>query len=1313
MDRGRADGGQRLSRITVNLQRTAERQAALERLLQEQEDPASPNYRRWLTPEEFGARFGLAPEAVERAAAWLRAQGLRVASIARGGGWIVASGSVAQAERAFHTEIHRYEAGGRMHYAPAGPVEIPAELRGLAGSVRGLDDFGWEAPRRWQTLYTASNGTHMLAPGDVANIYGIAHLQAGPNAPKGAGQKIAVAGQSAIDPADIRLFRSTFGLSKNEPTAILAGDDPGIDRDGPLQEADADIEWAGAIAPDAQVVYVYAADVLDAVQYAIDQNVAPVISLSYGTCETNLSRELVLAAQALAQQANAQGITWVGASGDTGAGCDQKLPATHGLGVLVPVSIPEVTGVGGTEFNEGGQDYNYWEPYGAQVGPYTTAFGYIPETAWNDSTSVAAYAGGGGASVVFAKPAWQTGPGVPDNGARNVPDLSFSASEAHDPYLVVTGGQTYAYGGTSVAAPLFAGVLALANQVVAASDSGPAGLGNVNPSLYALAQPTGPVPITPFRDITTGNNMVACATGTPDCVNGTMGYAAGPGYDQVTGLGSLYVEGFVLGYRIATVTALQISPTQLMTGGSVTWTVRVQPADPASAANRGPLTGSISFLGSMVTLDASGRASGTATLSWLAPGTYTMTAVYGGDSRFGQSQSAPVTLTILPPPPVTPTAYWPPDQGTGVPLSFAFGFYGSDWNDIYFGTTNPPPFWGTVPAGYPMPSGVMPNTKYYWRVTARNASGTATSPVWSFTTTPFVGYTISTLAGTGKSGFSGDGGPANQAQLTSPSDIVVDRTGNVLVTDGNRIRQITPAGTITTIAGTGDKTDSGDGGPAIAAGLSSPSGLAVDAQGTIYVATGNRVRKIGAGGTIMTIAGGEVGGYGGDGGPAVNAQLKGPHGLALDEQGNLYVADFGNNCIRKIAGGTITTVAGECGFTNYGNVGDGGPATYAVLTLPAGVAVDAAGTLYVADYYDYRVRKIANGTITTVAGGGSVNSIPNADVPAANSRLSGPQRVVVDGSGKVFFTDINPTVLNGRVYEVANGTLTVAAGDMTVYQMPSEGGPATAAVLQMPVGLALGPGGRIYVADPWGSKVWVLSPAGATSPAVAAGGVANAASLKGGAVAPGSMATVYGSFGWMTAGQAAAVPLPSAIDGLAIQIGNLAAPMFYASSGQANVQIPWEAAQGTVGVRASLNGAVGSAQGMQVTPYAPGIFTANGSGSGQGVIADSAYKMVDAGNPAAAGTVIQIYCTGLGLVSNQPATGAAASTTAVSPTVTTPTVTIGSVAAEVLFSGLVPGTVGEYQINAKVPAGVAAGPAVPVIVTIGGAASNTVTMAVK
>ena len=463
----------------------------------------------------------------------------------------------------------------------------------------------------------------------------------------------------------------------------------------------------------------------------------------------------------------------------------------------------------------------------------------------------------------------------------------------------------------------------------------------------------------------------------------------------------------------------------------------------------------------------------------------------------------------------------------------------------------------------------------------------------------------------------------------------------------------------------------------------------------------------------MTIAGGEVGGYGGDGGPAVNAQLKGPHGLALDEQGNLYVADFGNNCIRKIAGGTITTVAGECGFTNYGNVGDGGPATYAVLTLPAGVAVDAAGTLYVADYYDYRVRKIANGTITTVAGGGSVNSIPNADVPAANSRLSGPQRVVVDGSGKVFFTDINPTVLNGRVYEVANGTLTVAAGDMTVYQMPSEGGPATAAVLQMPVGLALGPGGRIYVADPWGSKVWVLSPAGATSPAVAAGGVANAASLKGGAVAPGSMATVYGSFGWMTAGQAAAVPLPSAIDGLAIQIGNLAAPMFYASSGQANVQIPWEAAQGTVGVRASLNGAVGSAQGMQVTPYAPGIFTANGSGSGQGVIADSAYKMVDAGNPAAAGTVIQIYCTGLGLVSNQPATGAAASTTAVSPTVTTPTVTIGSVAAEVLFSGLVPGTVGEYQINAKVPAGVAAGPAVPVIVTIGGAASNTVTMAVK
>ena len=237
--------------------------------------------------------------------------------------------------------------------------------------------------------------------------------------------------------------------------------DPGTVK-GDLGEADLDLEWAGATAPQASILYVYSADVMDAVQYIIDQNLAPVLSLSYGLCEPLTLRSDILTMQSWARQANAQGMTWMNASGDSGGADCVSGRSTSGAGLAVdsPADIPEVTGVGGTTFAEGSGQY--WNPTNNANGGSATA--YIPETVWNDSTPGDPGAGGGGASTIFAQPAWQTGLGVPNNSARNVPDIALAASPDHDGYLVYNAGQLAVFGGTSAGTPAFAGIVALLNQ---------------------------------------------------------------------------------------------------------------------------------------------------------------------------------------------------------------------------------------------------------------------------------------------------------------------------------------------------------------------------------------------------------------------------------------------------------------------------------------------------------------------------------------------------------------------------------------------------------------------------------------------------------------------------------------------------------------------------------------------------------------------------------------------------------------------------------------------------------------------------------
>jgi uncharacterized protein (TIGR03437 family) len=254
----------------------------------------------------------------------------------------------------------------------------------------------------------------------------------------------------------------------------------------------------------------------------------------------------------------------------------------------------------------------------------------------------------------------------------------------------------------------------------------------------------------------------------------------------------------------------------------------------------------------------------------------------------------------------------------------------------------------------------------------------------------------------------------------------------------------------------------------------------------------------------------------------------------------------------------------------------------------------------------------------------------------------------------------------------------------------------------------IGPNAAIW------DQIQIVGASAATGPVISAGGVVNSASSVAGPVAPGSIATVYGSFLLSSSSTAPGVPWPTTLGGLSLQFGGpLQAPLYYASGGQSSIQVPWElAGQTQDALTATVNAQTSAPIQVSLMPFAPGIFSMNGQGTGQGAILDSSYKLVDSSNPATAGsTYIQIYCTGLGPVTNQPATGAPASSSPLSSTITTPAVTVGGVSAYVLFSGLAPGSVGLYQVNAQVPAGAPTGSAIPVVISMGGVISNSVNIA--
>lgn len=588
-DQGPTSPTLKMQRMTLFFQPTAEQQAALDQLLAEQQDPTSPNYHKWLTPEEFADRFGISSQDINTLSAWLSSQGFTVVQIAHSRTWIAFSGIAAQVNAAFQTSIHNYLVNGKIHYAAATEPSIPAAFAGVVTGIGGLHDFGPHArilkakPQVTSTL----TGNHFLAPGDFGTIYDLPDYANGVFQPgiDGTGQTIAVMGQSNLstdsNPGrngtpgvngqqyDLVTFRNLAGLPALNSTnfqivVVPPFGDPGVVASD-ADEANLDIEWAGATAPNANLIFVVensgngGSGAFGALEYTVDNatNTAifptkpNVISLSYGECELQVSATDKSALTTAAQQAAIQGQTIVAPSGDSGAAdCDTSAPATMGLAVDFPASIPTVTAVGGTEFTaDSSNSANpsvataYWA--GATNDTTPSALAYIPEASWNDTatTTPSISATGGGVSTFFAQPAWQTGLGVATG--RNVPDISFAASPNSDGYLICSQSScasgyrsaqlAYTFnviGGTSAPAPSFAGIVALINQKLGSPQ------GNISTQLYPLAANSPWA----FHDITTGNNMVPCQTGSPNCVNGsTSGYSAGIGYDLVTGLGSLDV----------------------------------------------------------------------------------------------------------------------------------------------------------------------------------------------------------------------------------------------------------------------------------------------------------------------------------------------------------------------------------------------------------------------------------------------------------------------------------------------------------------------------------------------------------------------------------------------------------------------------------------------------------------------------------------------------------------------------------------------------------------------------------------------------
>ncbi len=698
-DAGLVPQSMKIQGISINFSRSVAQQAALDTLLTAQQDRTSPLYHQWLTPDAFAAQFGVAASDLQAVQNWLTSQGFQVDSVARSLNRITFTGTEAQVEAAFGTQLHYFTSGTEKHFAPASDLSLPASLAGVVQSVGNLSDFRPHSHLRRSVspaFTSGQSGNHFLTPKDVATVYDINPAYAAGYT--GIGQSIAIVGQSAVILSDIVNFKSAAGISSPAPIPVLyPGTGVSTVYTGDESESDLDLEYSGTIAPGATVYFVYTGSstnygAFDALVYAVINDIAPIISSSYGECEPNFGSANYAYYNQYLQQAAAQGQTVVAASGDEGStdcyGETGTPTATQiALAVDFPGSSAYVTSVGGTEIsasNNTSTSTTYWSSNGS-TDVLSSALSYIPELAWNDDSTAQLSSGGGGASVLTARPTWQSGTigGVafPAGTFRLVPDVALMASPAEPGYLYCSsdsqstgiqgscsnnfrdGNNTNltVAGGTSFAAPIFAGMLALINQATKST-----GQGALGPILYPLASSTTTYSAA-FHDVTVGNNACDTSPATLSCASsGLTSFSAVTGYDEATGLGSVDLYKLLTAWPVpsATTSSLQSSTVALSAAtvsphAAAADTITINVVGSAGTSTVAP-TGTVSLVitdttstttattnavYTTATINASTTlAGGTALYSFVgsAAGQYAVVAKYSGDGTY-----APSTSTLL------------------------------------------------------------------------------------------------------------------------------------------------------------------------------------------------------------------------------------------------------------------------------------------------------------------------------------------------------------------------------------------------------------------------------------------------------------------------------------------------------------------------------------------------------------------------------------------------------------------------------------------------------------------------------------------
>lgn len=663
-DQGALTGSTRLGRMILNLHASQTQEEELDALLAEQQNPESPLYHKWLTPEEFGQRFGVRRETLSKITTWLTAHGFTINEVSTGNRQILFTGTAAQVAETFHTEIHSYRVNGVTHIANAQDPQIPATFASAVNGVVSLHDFHSTSQiARHTQAGSASSGalpqwttssSHYLFPADWATIYDVKSLY---SSYQGNGVNIAIVGRSNITPSDVTTFRNAAGLSANSPSVVIVNTNPGL-VSGDQDEATLDVEWAGAIAPSATVkLYVAATTsttdgIALSAQYIVNHASAPIMSTSYGECEYYMGSTEMDFYNSLWKQAASEGITSLVSSGDAGAAdCDSGLMSTGTrAGVNGLCSSQYSTCVGGTEFDDSSSPSRYWSSTNGTG--YESALSYIPEKVWNESALYGGsglWASGGGVSTYYSQPGYQAGISGTSaaNGMRAVPDAAFT-SAGHDGYIIVENGLYYAIGGTSAATPSFASLLALLVQAQGASGSG---LGSINTTLYSLTS-SGK---SPFHATPTGNNTVS----------GVTGYtASGNTYNLATGLGSLDGALLLSSWNSGTSStpntdfslSLSTSNGAVLTGASTSFTISV--TESGSAASAIALTGTAPT-GVIVSLSSPSITPGvraTVTVTAASATTLRQARIVISGSDSSGTQTLPFTLSITPIPTLTLSA---------------------------------------------------------------------------------------------------------------------------------------------------------------------------------------------------------------------------------------------------------------------------------------------------------------------------------------------------------------------------------------------------------------------------------------------------------------------------------------------------------------------------------------------------------------------------------------------------------------------------------------------------------------------------------